>query len=287
MKVLVIIVTYNAMQWASKCFESLVNSKQQVDVYIIDNGSSDGTQDFIIKNYPQFVFVQSQTNLGFGAANNEGFNYAITHNYDFVYLLNQDAWIYEDTIEKLIRSSKIHKGYGILSPMQYSGNELTLDKGFHHIYHKSLENNVSSNIVDVPFVMAAHWFIPIKVLKDVGAFSPSFFHYGEDLNYIDRIHYHGYKIGIEQSAKCVHDRNDRTVSREKHFYLKKVLNLARLSNPNHSFINNLLISSFYSVAYSLKTLSIKPIKDLVDLLSNISKIISNYKISKYKNSFLH
>ncbi len=274
------------MQWASKCFESLINSRHNIDVYIIDNGSTDGTQDFITNNYPQFIFVQSKDNLGFGAANNLGIQYAINQNYDFVYLLNQDAWIYGDTIEKLIQSSNLHSEFGVLSPMQYSGDETTLDKGFNQIYLKSMENTTSSGIVKVPFIMAAHWFIPVKVLKIVGAFSPTFFHYGEDLNYVDRIHYHGYKIGVVESAKCVHDRNERITPREKHFYLKQVLNLARLSNPNNQFLKNMFISMFYSVAYAFKTVSFKPIKDMIELLRKTPEIKNNYKISKKTKAFL-
>ncbi len=47
---LVIIVTYNAMQWAKRCFDSLLASSVKCDVYVVDNGSTDRTQDYIQKN---------------------------------------------------------------------------------------------------------------------------------------------------------------------------------------------------------------------------------------------
>lgn len=285
-KVLVIIVTYNAMRWASQCFDSLLKSNQKIDVYIIDNGSSDGTQDFIKKSYPQFILVQSQDNLGFGAANNEGFKYAIDKDYDYVYLLNQDAWIFPDTIEKLIESSIENKKYGVLSPLQYAADMKALDKGFEKIYTKASLENEKTRIIDVPFVMAAHWFLPIEVLKTVGGFSPTFFHYGEDLNFLHRVIFNGFKIGVDNTAKCVHDRFERKDSIEKQFYLKDVLNLVRLSNPNFTFFKNLANSFFYACAYSIKTLSIKPINGMIKHLSNIKNIKKNFDISKNKYAFL-
>lgn len=286
-KVLVIIVTYNAMKWATQCFDSLLKSRHEVDVYVIDNGSTDGTPEYIQKQYPKYNFFQTDKNLGFGAANNVGFRFAISNNYDYVYLLNQDAWIFEDTIEKLIGASKNNTDYGIISPMQYSGDEKKLDKGFQKIYSKAYHKNTCSSLVDVPFIMAAHWFIPINVLKKVGGFSPSFFHYGEDLNYIDRVKYHGYKIGIVNTAKSVHDRFDRPETAEKLFYLKDVLNLARLNNPKNPFIINIFTASFYACAYSLKSFCIRPIKGMVNYFHEIREIRENYNTSKEKYAFLY
>lgn len=47
MKILAIIVTYNAMRWIDKCVESLLNSDIPVDIFVKDNGSTDGSMDYI------------------------------------------------------------------------------------------------------------------------------------------------------------------------------------------------------------------------------------------------
>ena len=47
MKILAIIVTYNAMRWIDKCVESLLNSAIPVDIFVKDNGSTDGSMDYI------------------------------------------------------------------------------------------------------------------------------------------------------------------------------------------------------------------------------------------------
>ena len=59
---LVIVVTYNAMPWAERCFNSLKNSSVANDIFVIDNGSTDGTQAYVRQNIPSAIFVQSEKN---------------------------------------------------------------------------------------------------------------------------------------------------------------------------------------------------------------------------------
>ena len=50
-KILVIVVTYNAMKWVDKCFSSVRESTYPSGIYVIDNGSTDGTQHYIKEKY--------------------------------------------------------------------------------------------------------------------------------------------------------------------------------------------------------------------------------------------
>lgn len=283
-QVLVIIVTYNAMHWAEKCLSSLKCSSHAADVIIIDNGSKDSTTSFIKEHYPEYTLIESGKNLGFGAANNIGLKHAIERNYDYVYLLNQDAWIFPDTIQKLIDVSKHHKEYGIISPMQFCGDETKLDSGFQRIFDSA--NKKTDEIIEVPFIMAAHWFIPCVTIKNIGGFSPTFFHYGEDNNLIDRLHFHGYKVGVLKKAKAVHDRYDRPTSREKEIYLKKTSSLIRMSSPLKPIWQTTLKSFFLSIAFSIKLLDKSPIADYFELIKRYSEIQRNRNISKKGGAFL-
>ena len=117
-KILVIIVTYNAMKWAEKCFTSLRNSSVTSDVIVVDNGSTDGSQEFIHEHFPEVELIENKENLGFGRANNIGLRKALEDKYEYAYLLNQDAWVLPNTFEELIAVSEKHPEYGVLSPMQ-------------------------------------------------------------------------------------------------------------------------------------------------------------------------
>ncbi len=92
--------------------------------------------------------------------------------------------------------------------------------------------NRKENIYEVSFVMAAHWLITKKCIETVGGFSPIFYHYGEDDNYINRTYYWKMKVGIVPSALAVHDRADSVWSEKKIEYSKEyLLPLIKASNP--------------------------------------------------------
>ena len=216
-RIYIIIVTYNAMKWAEKCFSSLRKSSISVKTIVVDNGSTDGTQEYVKTNFPEVHFIQSPENLGFGKANNIGIEIAYKAGADFFYLMNQDAWIFENTFSELI---KLYENYenkeeiGIISPMHLDGSEKLLDFHFERYLARSVEKNriiselflnSERNFVEVDFVNAAHWFLPKATIEKVGGFNPYFFHYGEDNEYVNRLRFHGKKILLCPESKVVHD----------------------------------------------------------------------------------
>lgn len=285
--VLVIIVTYNAMKWAERCINSIIQSDVHVDVYVIDNGSSDGTQEFFRNNYPNVFFTQNESNEGFGAANNKGMIYALKNSYKYVYLLNQDAWVDSNVFSQLILLAEKHPEYGVLSPLQMTGDGKKMDKNFHFNVMekrckgllKDLNSGCIKDIYATEFVMAAHWFLRTEDLLKVGLFSPAFQHYGEDGNLISRYKYWGYKIGICPQIKAYHDRQYRKDSPEKQLYLNYVRLLVELNNPLR--INYVKIwIKFFLKLFSIKNVTFK------QRLSNIKKAFSCVNISlEYKNKY--
>lgn len=280
--ILTIVITYNAIKWAERCFGSLESSKIKTDVYVIDNGSSDGTQDYILKHYPNVILKQSDSNIGFGKANNIGLQYALDNGYDYVYLLNQDAWIFPNTLEELIRLSKQYPEYGILSPMQMEADLRNIDNAFLGAISGSKNgkkifsdfyNETIDSVYSVNGVMAAHWFITRECIERVGGFSPTFPHYGEDDNFNERTLYHGFKIGIVPTLKVVHDRGCRPTPRDKQLYLVYTGMLKEISSP----INNRRFSMtiYLMITSLLKYCSVKPIWDFSIILLNYRTIKKN------------
>ena len=281
---LTIIVTYNGMKWIDKCIHSVLSSSIKSDIFVVDNASSDGTPDYIAKNFPTVLLTRCPKNLGFGAANNIGLQYAIDKGYDYVYLLNQDAWVKEDTFEKLISIQKQHPEYGILSPMQLEANELHFDYNFGAIISQwSKETKACEDLffkreneVDpFPRIMAAHWLISRDCLINVGGFSPAFFHYGEDGNYADRVWHKGYKVGIVTSAIGIHDREKRRDSDEKKSLLEfyaKVSDITGFQQSAKCVLWNYSYEILLTLLFSRKALLCK--------ISYFKKFLLN--IPKYK-----
>ena len=287
-RILVTIVTYNARPWIDKCLESLRTSSVPVDVLVVDNASPDGTADYIHDFYPDVELVENTSNSGFGAANNIGLRRTLERGYDFVYLLNQDAWIKKDTLEVLVSNWK--DGYGILSPVQLNAKG-KMDKQFDKKCGKLLKEapkglDGAKRVVEVPFVMAAHWLVSRKAVETVGGFSPAFSQYGEDDNYIDRLHHFGLKVGVVPDAKAVHDRDGRKTSRERRMRLKCVATVVKLSNPDHSPLARVFVEPLELLGMTVKNFSLIPVKYIPTLVRRYPELLRLRKASRKGSAFL-
>ncbi|MEO8234684.1 MAG: glycosyltransferase family 2 protein [Flavobacterium sp.] len=228
-KVFVIIVTYNGSKWIEKCINSLLRSTFPVNIVVVDNCSTDNSVE-LLKQFSEIHLIQSKENLGFGKANNIGIDYALNHQADYVFLLNQDTWIFDDTILNLVAVAQKNPSFGIVSPMHFSGDEKTLDEGFVTYYNRKIEGSLDATIINVPFVNAAAWLVSRDCLQKVGGFEPLFGHYGEDRNYCDRVLYHQFQIIIAENAKICHDRKitrnfKKDIIQSKYTMLSKVLDI--------------------------------------------------------------
>lgn len=281
-------VTWNAMPWLRRCLGSLMASSLRPDVLVVDNGSSDGTVECISEEFPYVRLVRSPENVGFGAANNIGLRMAFECSYDHAYLLNQDAWVEKDTIELLVRASRPE--YGILSPVQNDASG-RMDSNFRKKCGARLDalgGTLADEtlVVEVPFVMAAHWLVSRRAIGEVGLFSPAFRQYGEDDNYIDRLHYHGLRCGVVPAAAAVHDRAFRKASREAKMRLKCVSSVVRLSNPGHSFFWRRIAAPLELAGMSVKNLSAVPLRYIPQLVRRYPELGRLREVSRARGAFL-
>jgi len=299
--VYVVIVTYNGMKWIDKCLRDVLQSDIEIKVVVIDNRSTDDTVNFIKNNYPQVDLTETDENLGFGRANNIGIKKAVKANADYVFLLNQDGYVEENTISKLVSFHNGHLEYGVLSPQQKNGNGTELDKKFKNIVLGNCVTNSflesGKTIYDVSFVMAAFWLISADCLKRVGVFDPIFFHYGEDGDYLSRVRFHGFKIGVVMDSVAYHDRQERAVpemQQLKSFYASQ---LASLTNINRSLAFCVGKVSYFYLKFSLNQLArlkFSLLKEntrlFFNLLSKTGEILKSRKNNKqpeyYQSSLL-
>lgn len=281
-KVLVIIVTFNGKKWIRECVGSVLSSSYPADIMVIDNCSGDDTLDYVPAD--RAVIIRNSENMGFGAANNIGLRYALAHDYDYVYLLNQDAYLAGDTLEKLIAAHAKSPEYGLLSPVQFNADgrvdyQFGLRTGIKECSQTELP-------VRVDFVMAAHWLLAVSTIRCVGAFSPTFHHYGEDDNYIDRLYYHGLKAGVCTCAGAVHDRASRVVSKSQSSDRKCRIPIIRMSNPNFCKRWSFARSALWLCLCSFKNKSLIPVKFIPSLWRRRSVLWKNMQTSKNEGAFL-
>ncbi len=294
-KIFVIIVTYKGHLWYDRCFTSLHNSEIPLHTVVIDNASNDGTVEYIRENYPEIHLIASETNLGFGQGNNKGMRYALDNGADYVFLLNQDAWIEPNTLKELVEIHKCNPQYGILSPMHLNADKTAIEKGLMNYiadlkitdpaWINDLYFGTTKDIYNTNYLNAAAWLLPRKTLETIGGFDPIFFHYGEDDNYMQRVTYHGLKIGLCPGVKVVHDTERRIISKvySDNDYKKCLLiDLANV-NTTENFNSVFTHKSKKLILKCLKgnwTVAKAYIKDLIFMFDMKQKI----KVSRDSNS---
>lgn len=218
-KIYVIVVSFKGHLWYERCFTSLRDSEYPVQTIVIDNASNDGTVEYIREYFPEIYLIESKENLGFGRANNIGMRYALDNGCDYVFLLNQDAWIEPNTIGELVRIAEKYPNYGLLGPVQVNKEKTKVLNGViqflinpDNVNHKLFSDLILGSVEDVypvAEINAAAWLLPKKTLENIGGFDPIFLHYGEDWNYLSRVLYHGLKVGLVPHVQVVHDCKDR------------------------------------------------------------------------------
>src|SRR5260370_16589098 len=101
MKLSIIILCWNDLRVISNCLRSIYASTHstEVEVIVSDNGSTDGTVEFIGKNFPQVHIIENGTNLRFAKANNVGIR---ASQGEYILILNPDTIIHDATLDKLV-----------------------------------------------------------------------------------------------------------------------------------------------------------------------------------------
>jgi len=233
----VIIVTYNGEKWIERNIQSILGGTFVPDIYVVDNGSSDKTID-ILKSFPELILIANNENLGFGGGNNLALKQAYKDGYEYFFLVNQDTYLFEDTVATLVREVQKFGERAIFSPIHLDGQANHLDDLFgsrflknqdlfadHERLLEDFNNNDLKGHYEVKFVNAAFWMLRRKTLEEVGVFHPFFFHYGEDTNYWDRARLLGYKMIVFGQARACHDwlRTPRRKLSARPFFEKELL----------------------------------------------------------------
>lgn len=134
MDVSIIIVNYNTKELTRNCLRSVFQETKNIDfeVFISDNGSSDGSVEMIKEEFPQVVLIENNANIGFGAANNRALKKACGK---YIFYLNSDTILLNNAVKMFFdyweqAEDKLHIGAlgGILLDDKlntiHSGNNL-------------------------------------------------------------------------------------------------------------------------------------------------------------------
>lgn len=243
LKVLTIIVTWNAIDGIDKCLSSLYSSNYPTIIYVIDNNSTDGTVEFIKDNYSGVILVENTINISFVQAYNNGFKYALDNDFDYVFILDQNAYIEPNTIYRLLQVQNQYSEYGLLIPMHYlNPNELyynffqSIKIGCpQYIEQLILCKEKLKEVYESGFVNSTSWLLDRNCIKKIGVFNSIFFYRGGDKDYYNRIVYNGFKVGIVPTSIVYHKQNTfKRLSGNKNLHFQQCISWeVLLLDPRH------------------------------------------------------
>lgn len=205
MKLSIVIICWNDLKVLPACLESIYKQTQstEFEVIISDNGSTDGSLDFVRKNYPAARIVENNANLGYARGNNAGIAHATG---DYILILNPDTIIHERALDKWISYADKHPEAGafgckVLNP---DGSWQEPCRPFPTAWHYLLvafrirQNTYSGwkgeTEREIDWQSGCCVLLRGQLLKDLGGFDERFFYHFEEVDLCYRVHKAGHKI---------------------------------------------------------------------------------------------
>lgn len=211
MDISIIIVSYNVRHYLRQCLESVYASIRQsgldVEVFVVDNNSTDNSVGYIRANFPADKFptlqiIANRCNVGFGRANNQALRKAKGR---YVLYLNPDTIVTEHTLRDCYEMGESKERLGAIGVRMLSATgSFALESrrglptpwvafckmsGLGHLFPKSrhfgkyyMRYLDEMQPAQIEIVSGAFMFCSRQALSECGAFDEQFFMYGEDID---------------------------------------------------------------------------------------------------------
>lgn len=210
------IVTYNNMKTIGDTLKTLYDNIKTVNfkLFVVDNGSTDGTVEFIKEKFPQVELVETGLNLGFG----KGHNYILDKlQSDYHLIINPDIIVKDDVVKIVCDYLENHEEVGMLSPricfpdgrLQILGkrnpklkylvaSRLRNDNEPSKLLkeYAMLDRDLEKEEMDIEVASGCFMAIRTELFKKLGGFDDRYFMYFEDfdlsrsVNQISKVRYY-------------------------------------------------------------------------------------------------
>ena len=219
-KISAIVVNWNGKEVLSGCLRSLLDQDcEDFEILVVDNGSKDGSQALVKKEFPAVKLIENETNIGFGPAVNKGLEKAEG---DYLIFLNNDLALQPDCLRQLAKllDSDPTVGAAIPKILYYSSSEKNTSRETARINSYGVLVNYTGiacpNLIDqfdqsnLPLTESACggiFMFPREVYEKVGGFDDDLFLYHEDHDLSWRIRMMGWKLMVVPDSVCYHHYN--------------------------------------------------------------------------------
>jgi GT2 family glycosyltransferase len=234
-KIAVLITCHNRIQKTQTCLKSLFKQKKieniNLKVFLVDDGSTDGTKEYIKKEFSNVNLIIGNGNLFWGGGMFLAWETALKNDieYDYFLWINDDTFLFEDAIFTLLASKKndddIVTG-SICDPntkKRTYGGAINEKKFFRPFKYKVVDVNGSPQEIDT--INGNLVLIPYKAYDKVGKFDKNFFHAFGDVDYSLRARKKNIKILLTPTHVGTCERSDKNSEIK---YLKDIFNVKSL-----------------------------------------------------------
>jgi len=225
--VLVVIVNWNGKKDILECldsFEKIDYPKNLYRIMVVDNGSSDGSQAAVSQRFKQVTLLENSKNVGYVNAVNMGVRYGLDHGFDYIWVLNNDVVVKEDSLRKMVEAGELDSSIGVIAPVVcsyrepgkvdnvgykinfWTGSLKKLDFGI------DIFQDQESEIEDVETIIGCSNLTKAKVFESIGIFNPVYKIYFEETDFNVRAKKNGFRIVVARKA-IVHHKNAATMNK--------------------------------------------------------------------------
>jgi len=213
----IVIPVFNQLEYTRQCLQSLAQSTvKDVEIIVFDNGSTDGTSEFL-HDAPNVRTLTSSTNLGFAPAANRGI---AASNGRYVLVLNNDVVVPAAFLEHVLATADAHPECGLLGPVSNNCAALQqvpadyTDVAGLESFAASRWEALGNCIRHAPVIVGFAMFARREVIDSIGGFDERF-EIGnfEDNDFSLRCSLMGWKLGIADGV-FIHHYGSRTFAGE-------------------------------------------------------------------------
>lgn len=211
-RILAVMPVHNRINYTINGLSCLVGNKSSsydLDILVVDDGSTDGTSDKISRDYPDVILEKGNGGLWWSGGVNVGLRHALKHRYDYVYIINDDNVVKDGALDELYRVAKSDSKNICTSLVLNIDGEKILNAGLNYKgpLKKISENMRGQSAQDVERTLAVDLIgsrstlVPVGCVEQIGLFDVERFpqHYG-DLEYFNRARENGYQLLVVPSS---------------------------------------------------------------------------------------
>lgn len=279
----IVVPVHNRLDKTVSCLNSLSKLDEELSILVVDDGSTDGTADFILKNFPEVEMIQGDGKLFWTGAVERGITHILQKNcsdQDYLILMNNDVRISDlDVLRKMSTFVEANQRKVICAPATLSSSDpdLYITTGvivrswFLNITKKIIEGVKSEKSlleteIEVDFITGRFLLHPIEIFKKIGNYNSAVLsHYGGDDEFSARCKKQGIKPFVLLNCAVfldnAFDDTDSIKSKSIVFWMldpKSNINivdkfkLAKCVSPRLSFLTYFIIGAFKSAVIAVR-----------------------------------